>query len=749
MNEEVLISIKTEEEGDGFAKLSQLKSTLIGITQEQKQLQDAFKKGNITQKEYADEVVRLEANQKKLRSEYSETQKSITGLKSPMDKLNENLEKNSGLIDKLIPGFSNVTGEVSKTISSVKSLTLAEVALLAPLALVAAALGLLTVFFTRTEEGGDSFAKKLDQIKAVAGVFLDRLGALGGALAKLFTGDFTGAAESARKAVSGVADEMAREYEIAGKLAEIIDELGNRESDYKIAASESTLEIKRLIMESKNRLLTEQQRIDKLKEAHQLELKQNAELKAIRMDQIRVAVQQLELNNSQLDLQREKDESELEYAIRLAATREVKMADIDALAETIIAYNEAEGASLVIQEKINNQIDLNIEKIEAEKQKREELTNAAKKWVDDILAKERQRSQEEIQLSQEAISNTAQANLEKVNITKDAADSMFAAAKKLQGDIQQLEKEGAQNYNELLQGRMMAFIEAHKAEIQAIMATVDVVSDVSSKIATIKNMQYQNELDAVTLKERAELEALKEKYNQGLISKEEYDKERTALEKKFDAEERHIKLKAFETNKKNQIVQAIADTIQSGVRAFLSLVGIPVVGHVLAPAAAAAALAFGYKQVDEIKKQQFVGAEGGEVPGRWKTIGGKYHSSGGTKFWMSDGTRGELERDEGMFILKRSAHADFLREQSLRNQRYGGRSWLDGTPANASLPSYALGGSVSLQRSGAGGVTTGQLQQALAPLIDRINSVQQVLVVGDVTEAQSTISLVESKADLL
>jgi len=65
IKEEVLVSIKLEQDDTAFAKLATLKNTIIGLKTEQKALADAFKSGAITQKEYSEEVVRVEALQKK------------------------------------------------------------------------------------------------------------------------------------------------------------------------------------------------------------------------------------------------------------------------------------------------------------------------------------------------------------------------------------------------------------------------------------------------------------------------------------------------------------------------------------------------------------------------------------------------------------------------------------------------------------------------------------------------------------
>lgn len=74
--------------------------------------------------------------------------------------------------------------------------------------------------------------------------------------------------------------------------------------------------------------------------------------------------------------------------------------------------------------------------------------------------------------------------------------------------------------------------------------------------------------------------------------------------------------KAFRAYKAFAIAQAIIDAIASAQSAFRALVGIPVVGPVLAVTAAGAALAAGYARVNQIRSQQYQGRrEGGAVTG--------------------------------------------------------------------------------------------------------------------------------------
>ena len=78
-------------------------------------------------------------------------------------------------------------------------------------------------------------------------------------------------------------------------------------------------------------------------------------------------------------------------------------------------------------------------------------------------------------------------------------------------------------------------------------------------------------------------------------------------------EEEKIRKKAFEQNKKTQIAQAIIGTLQGAIQAYQSLAVIPVVGTALGIAAAAAALAFGYKKVSLIKSQTYESQSAGGV----------------------------------------------------------------------------------------------------------------------------------------
>lgn len=76
------------------------------------------------------------------------------------------------------------------------------------------------------------------------------------------------------------------------------------------------------------------------------------------------------------------------------------------------------------------------------------------------------------------------------------------------------------------------------------------------------------------------------------------------LEKKKEAEIAKVKNEANKKMFAMQVIQAVAQTAQNALNAYGSAAAIPVVGHVMAPIAAAMAVAAGAIQIASIKKQQ-------------------------------------------------------------------------------------------------------------------------------------------------
>ena len=172
------------EQGDAISELEKTKKSIIQLKQEQKELNDAYKKGNVTIDEYAQEQVRLEGILKKQQNTYNNVQKSVTGVKTQFDKLidsnkgiQKSMEGTSSSLAALVPGFSGAA-------SGVTSVTTASKAFIAtPIGAVIGALGLalaaLTSYFKGSEKGQNDLNKIMNVGSAIVGKFSDALQWLG------------------------------------------------------------------------------------------------------------------------------------------------------------------------------------------------------------------------------------------------------------------------------------------------------------------------------------------------------------------------------------------------------------------------------------------------------------------------------------------------------------------------------------------------------------------------------------------
>ena len=114
--------------------------------------------------------------------------------------------------------------------SFVKALKLVKVALAATgIGAVLILLTSLAAMFTKTQAGVEMFSKVTSSAGAIVSVFVDRLSALGTSVVKLFKGDFKGAAEEAKAAVSGLGKEIVEETKLTWKLKDALNQLEKQE----------------------------------------------------------------------------------------------------------------------------------------------------------------------------------------------------------------------------------------------------------------------------------------------------------------------------------------------------------------------------------------------------------------------------------------------------------------------------------------------------------------------------------------
>ena len=153
-------------------------------------------------------------------------------------------------------------------------LKLVKTALLATgIGAVIAALASLAAMVTRTQKGVELFGKAWASVTAGFDVLLDRLSVLGDAVIQVFQGDFKGAADTARKAVAGIGDEMENEISLAWKLKDALNQLEKQEVMLTMRRAASKAEIEQLKKDSEDTTKSLGERMKAAQKAYELEQK--------------------------------------------------------------------------------------------------------------------------------------------------------------------------------------------------------------------------------------------------------------------------------------------------------------------------------------------------------------------------------------------------------------------------------------------------------------------------------------------
>ena len=100
-----------------------------------------------------------------------------------------------------------------------------------------------------------------------------------------------------------------------------------------------------------------------------------------------------------------------------------------------------------------------------------------------------------------------------------------------------------------------------------------------------------------------EVAVVEKNYDKQIEAAGNNEKKRKKLEEKKQKEIAAIKSKANKRAMKIEIAQALASTAMGAINAYTSAAGVPLIGYILAPIAAAAAVAAGMLQIATIKKQ--------------------------------------------------------------------------------------------------------------------------------------------------
>lgn len=311
LNQEIRNNNKSIEDQEGSlqsmrAELSRLNKVYVNLSQIEREsakgrdLQKKIKTLNdeikVTEQGLGDfrrsvggyeEAIKVAANETGIFSKVNSSLKSVI---TPFQPLYKKVRQEVGLLTVDYKLNSAATTQMSgaQKAAAVSSnllsagLKILKIALISTgIGAIVVVLGSLVAYLTKTQKGTEFLSNAMAGLGATINVIIDRVAKFGGALVKVFSGDFKGAAQDMKATFAGIGDELQREIKLAYELNDISQQLEKQEVMLNMQRAASRKEIERLKMISDDTTKSAKERIAAAKQASEMEqadMKQQIEL---------------------------------------------------------------------------------------------------------------------------------------------------------------------------------------------------------------------------------------------------------------------------------------------------------------------------------------------------------------------------------------------------------------------------------------------------------------------------------------
>jgi hypothetical protein len=468
----------------------------------------------------------------------------------------------------------------------------------------------LIAAFTKFEPLADKVKGVFVALNAAVDVFVERLTRVGRGLAEIVSGNFAEGLDLVRESFDGVGKSMLDASVAAYELNDAMNDLDDRMRSQIVLNAEAKKSVDQLLLQAKNRTLSEKERLALLEKAGKIERDNFEQNKKLQQDNFNIAIEQARLK-TQLSRQ------EIEELLTNTDRREELEKRIGTLTGdelTKLAQQKAEIISLEnetinVEEKIANRRDA---LIEAESQKR---AKAAEERAKEIKALE------------------------------DAYDKLFEDFdKKSKEQAEKIQKDREDAYNKGLDSLTRLFNRQEIERLKALQQGLITEEEFANQQLASREIQLQSliDLNKTYFKETSDLEK-EAAQNAVEIKKKQTEDEKTLAKSRLDAERQTIDgLKQVagdaialageqtEAGKALSIASTLIATYEGATKAFTSLSEVPVIGPALGAVAAGLAIANGLANVKRISDIQTNAAAGG----------GTFYTKGPTMLLVGDNNGG-------------------------------------------------------------------------------------------------------------
>lgn len=281
------------------------------------------------------------------------------------------------------------------------------------------------------------------------------------------------------------------------------------------------------------------------------------------------------------------------------------------------------------------------EQLQAQKNYQNKLVENQKRNQKTIEDNEKKHQKELAKIKEDYFGDNKSEKKEKYTKDSAALDEVFKQEIKAAGDdakeklrIEEayqkakvaLAKKYGQEYNDtsknFLQNMTEEITEWLNSDLgQAVQGSFDTLTSGMSSIFSGMTSLIQAELEIQTaaIEKRYDKEISQAEGNNYKVKKLEEQKQKELAKKKNEANKKMFAM---------QVIQAVAQTAQNAISAYGSAAAIPLVGYILAPVAAAMAVAAGAIQIAAIKKQQQASESQGYAKGGFTPKGYKFQEVG-------------------------------------------------------------------------------------------------------------------------
>ena len=486
--------------------------------------------------------------------------------------------------------------------------------------------GSLIGYLMNTKAGAEKLEQVLAGVGAIISVLTDRISMIGGAIAKVFSGDFAGAAADVKGALSGIGDEIIEEANAAMRLKKELQALKDATRDLSLEKAKATQEIEKAMLITVDETATNEEKLEALKRA--LKLEKEVTEQSLALQQRRVLA--------------------IEEEVALGESLEE---DFQKLTDERIRLIELETASIKMQKKVATQVLAFERKIEADRtaiiktasdarkkireQEKKDAEKLAKETADSTLKMSTNTANTLTNLYYTTLESAKEVELLKLEAARDAADKLideskatdeakFSASLALFTKFNVDSKNITDKYDNLEDAAEQASADRLLSLSQNL--TIALTEDANVRAIQVIELARRTELASVDgmANSSALKKAINKKYNAQVQAQ---DKATSDAKRKFEAADiaaiggmfgqaASMQTEGTEGWKKNKEAEARIGSIMGAMSAYNSFATIPIVGVPLGLAAAGLALAQGQKQIEEIRATEIPKmAKGGVVGG--------------------------------------------------------------------------------------------------------------------------------------